>query len=489
VNIDEILILPVPEQMTILQSQSLKLWGPDKLKPEYTELEKQYNPNKHDVFNTGLRPFKEVKRAIENGQDQSGNETYRTQSEDVNRIAVPYQQLIVERAIGFMLGNPITVKSNADGDSQELLVEMIKRTLKDNKSQYFDRKLARVVMSQCEAAELWYFAEDPVFWKRTIKATTNNILKLRVKLLSPGAGDLLYPYFDETGDMTAFSRGYQITDVKGKVTEHFDTWTDTKAISRISENGGWVQTVTINPMGKIPVIYYWQQEPEWANVQSVIERYETKCSNFADTNDYFGAPMVKVIGEVTSLPGKTTQGKVIQLSQGSDASYMSWSSAPESEKLEFELLEKQIYSMTQTPNISFEQMKSMGGDMSGFAIKLMFTDAHLKVANKQELFGEMFTRRLNLIKHVCGNVINVSLSADVNLLEVEPVFEAFLPQNTKEEIEILAIARANKPLLSNQTAIERNPLAVNVDEEMTRMEADNQADTELVNRELNGSFV
>jgi hypothetical protein len=478
VKIEEILQLPVSDQISQLQQK--------KDIPDYNILRTQYDPEDHKVLQSLYRPGKSVRRST-GTTDSYGNEVYSTTTEEVNRIAAPFQRLIVERAVGFLLGNPVRLKSNADGQDQEDIIAMVQRTLDDNKSDYFNRKLARTVMSQCEAAELWYLVEDRTFWKRTLP-DGNNIFKLRVKLLSPGNGDSLWPWFDEFGDMTAFSRGYTVTDSDGKVTEHFDTWTANMQYQRISVNGEWIVTAIPNLIGKIPVIYYSQPEAEWSQVQTAIERYETKVSNFADTNDYFGSPMVKVIGEVASLPDKTTSGKVIQLTAGSDASYMSWASAPESEKLEFDQLEKLIYAMTQTPNISFEQMKSMGGDMSGFAIKLMFTDAHLKAENKIELFGEMFQRRFNLIKHICGNVINVRLQGVVDILWIEPVFTPYLPKNVKEEIEILSAARASKPLISQLTAIENNPLVGNYDREVDRMAEDVEADAAAITRELTGTF-
>lgn len=479
-TIDDILKLPVQDQIKLLQVR------PDI--PDYSELEQQYDPSQHDVHDTTLRPFKLVRRAT-GTTDSDGNPKYTTVPENVNRISVPFQRLIVERTVGFLLGNPVRIKSSADNPQQKDLTAMVERTLEDNKSKYFDRKVARTVMSQCEAAELWYLVEDDTFWKRTLTSSTlNHRFKMRVKLLSPSAGDKLYPYFDTTGDMVAFSRVYQITDSDGKVAEHFDTWTADKFVSREQLNGEWVVTPIPNAMGKIPIVYYTQEEAEWAAVQYLIDRYETKQSNFADTNDYFGSPMVKVTGEVMSLPDKTTSGKVIQLTQGSDASYMSWQSAPESEKLEFEILEKQIYSMTQTPNISFDQMKSMGGDMSGFAIKLMFTDAHLKAENKIELFGEMYQRRLNLIQHVCGTVINVALAAEVPMLVIEPVFTPYLPKNTREEVEILAAARPGKALISQVTAAEQNPLVENAEVEITRMNSESNAEIDMLTREINGNF-
>lgn len=479
-TIDEILQLPIDQQV-----EKLKVM-PDL--PDYeSELAPQYDPEQHDVFSTSIRPMKKVTRSTGN-VDSTGRDITETVYEDVNRIAVPFQKLIVNRTVGFLLGNPVKYKSFAETPGQELLADMVNKTLDDNKEVYFNRNVARTVMSQCQAAELWYIVEDPMFWSKTV-TNVNSIFKLRVKLLSPANGDKLYPFFDDYGDLVAFSRGYVIKDTDGRETEHLDTWTIDRIVKRKKPpSASWEEEVQANMMQKIPVIFYSQPQAEWAEVQSMIERYETKLSNFADTNDYFGSPMVKLTGNVLSLPNKATQGKVLQLDVGGDAEYMAWSQAPESEKLEFELLKNLIFSTTQTPNISFEEMRSIGSSLSGFAIRLMFTDAHMKVENKIEIFGEMFQRRVNLLKHILGTIINSSLAAEVDTLSIEPVFTPYLPKNTKEEIETLSIARGNKELISRETSLENNPYVANINEEIKRMDAEAQAEAEKAQSELTGTF-
>jgi SPP1 family phage portal protein len=453
--------------------------------PDYETLRKQWNPQEHDVFNTTIRPDKQVKKAT-GRKNEKGDDVFEYVTEPVNRLAIPFQRIIVNRAVGFLLGNPVRIKNYTLNNLQEDLAKMVEDTLDDNKIDSFNRKLARTVMSQCQAAELWYLVEDPEFWKTRLKESASAKFKLRVKLLSLKDGDSLFPFFDDFGDLVAFSRGY--TTMEGdKEIIHFDTWTNTVIIKR-EKRGDWTSDVKENPFKKIPIIYYSQEEPEWELAQSMIERFETKLSNFGDTNDYFGSPMVKVTGKVKSLPGKTASGKILEIEPGGDAEYMAWPHAPESEKLEFEILEKLIYSMTQTPNISFEQMKAVGSALSGFAIKLMFTDAHLKTENKIELFGEMFTRRLNLLKHILGTLINIKLAKEVDNLYMEPIFTPYLPKNVKEDIEILSTARMGKPIISNETALENNPLVSEVSEELKRMKSDTEAEIELQQRELTGSF-
>jgi len=100
----------------------------------------------------------------------------------------------------------------------------------------------------------------------------------------------------------------------------------------------------------------------------------------------------------------------------------------------------------------------------------------------------MYQRRLNLIQHVCGTVINVALAAEVPMLVIEPVFTPYLPKNTREEVEILAAARPGKALISQVTAAEQNPLVENAEVEITRMNSESNAEIDMLTREINGNF-
>lgn len=461
-------------------------------KIQYEDIKKQLDPKEHDVFDVVKRPMKTVKRP--SGQkDSTGKDVLTESKQEVNRIAIPFQRIIVNRAVGFLLGNSVKLKNYAETDTQKRLSEMIQKTWDDNKLDYFNRKLARKVFSECEVAELWYLIEEKgSFWQNVwqkIKAAVNGSAgkyRLRVKMLSQSSGDKLYPYYDETGDMVAFSREYQVTE-EGKKITRFDVYTAESRMKLVKRDTGWeLEKSEANPFKKIPVIYYKQDEPEWYLVQSMIDRFETLISNFGDTNDYFGSPMIFTRGKILGFAEKGEQGKVLQGDKDAQAEYLSWESAPEAIKLEIETLKELIYSMTQTPDITFSQMKSLG-NLSGVALKLLFMDAHLKVENHIELFGEMFQRRINLIKQVMGNVVDVSLAQDVELLDVEPVFTPYMPRNVKEDVEMLVHA-TNKPVLSVKTALEHNPLASDPETELALIEEEAKADLEIRQMELGATL-
>lgn len=210
------------------------------------------------------------------------------------------------------------------------------------------------------------------------------------------------------------------------------------------------------------VIYYRQEETEWESVQPVIERLEDLLSNWGDVNDYFGAPTYFFKGKMKGFADKGEVGRIYQ-GEGSDTDMkvVSWNSAPESMKQEMANLTNIIFSYTQTPDISFENMKSLSNNTSGAAIRLMFTDPHLKAETKEELFGEMFTRRFNVVKNGIANSIFATPPRIANSLRVTPVFSPYIPKNEMEMLQLINLSTQGKPTMSQEEGIEENPMVRN----------------------------
>ncbi|MBA7546507.1 hypothetical protein ES705_38899 [subsurface metagenome] len=80
---------------------------------------------------------------------------------------------------------------------------------------------------------------------------------------------------------------------------------------------------------------------------SEIDRVEMLISKSADTNDYFGAPTLKIKGKIADPPEKGEVGKMLRFTGKAgpdgktdygDAEYLTWTHAPEAVKLEYETL-------------------------------------------------------------------------------------------------------------------------------------------------------
>lgn len=426
------------------------------IKPE--DAQKQYDPKQHDITDPAKRQDKPI-------NDENGNVI---DTVKVARLPIPMQKRVVRLAATFLCGRPIELTSMPGEQTEKDLLEVVKKTWKDNKLDYKSKKLAKMMMSEMECAELWYTeTAEAGFWKGTANDQPKVKFKLRMKMIAPSLGDSLYPVFNASGDLIAFGRGYTIKEGSENV-EHFDLYTSSKNYYYAKgQNGFSLLKDEINIVGKIPVIYYSQYAPEWYDVQELTDRFEKSISNHADTNDYHSSPtMVAKNAKVVTMAKKGEQGKFVEIEgEHAELGYVSWDKSPESTKLEQENLEKLIYSLTDTPNISFEQMKSLG-TFSGIALKMLFLGAHMKASDHEENFGEPIQRRINYIIAAMG-VINVDFEKAITL-SIEPKFTYFLPKNESEMIDMLSTATTGG-IMSRQTATELNPLIEDAETEVERL--------------------
>jgi SPP1 family phage portal protein len=104
-------------------------------------------------------------------------------------------------------------------------------------------------------------------------------------------------------------------------------------------------------------------------------------------------------------------------------------------------------------------------------MKAFFMDAHLAVSKKEEIFGIGLQRRFNLLKAVVGKVIDTSLEAESEIVQLVPQITPYLPQNDTEKIENLTVAKTSG-ILSAETAVESNPLVEDPETEMERLKND-----------------
>lgn len=447
--------------------------------PDTESANKALDPKLHNINDAILRPDKRVKVDNDNDADSAqkvidtNGESTNFRTEKVARIALALQKLIIKRAVSFCFGNPVAYNSSPENTNQELVVKALNRILYDVKSDSMNRKVARSIFAFKECAELWF----PVK-KETNTYGFKSQYKLRCALFSPMFGDTLYPYFDETGDMTAFSRSFSRKSDDGKQSvDYFETYTDKEHWLWVNGANGY-DVVESYPrkiaIGKIPVVYGHQEQFETEDVDALIDRLEKLLSNFADTNDYHASPKIFTTGQINGWSKKGEAGAVIEGDEGATMQYVSWSQAPEAVKLEIETLLKMIYTITQTPDISFDSVKGLGA-ISGIALKLLFMDAHLKVQDKKEIFDEYLQRRVNVIKAFIGK-FNTALENDADMLEIEPEITPYMLTNEIDDLNYWMTANGNKAVISQEESIEKVGLSSNPKDTYTKIQDESSRD-------------
>lgn len=456
--------------------------------PPVSEYIKQLDPTLHDVMDPRVRPDKIINvdpqsdsygstRSIMTEQDYT--DAQGTKIEKVNRIALAWQKLIVKRAVGISFGNPVKYNSQPDNDAEKQLLDAVQRVLVESKEGPLNRRAARQLYGLTEVAERWYVTEGTE--EHTNYSETPTKFKIRVVTFSPKYGDELYPYFDDDRNMVAFSRKFLLKDEEGKKKNYFETYTADAFYMWFSDaegkqDGNWELVEGYpkkNPYGKIPIVYGCQEEPEYEDVEPLIARMEKLVSNFGDTNDYHASPKIVVKGHVNSFCKKGEAGAVLELDPDASAEYLTWSQATTAVKDEYNMLKELIHTLTQTPDISWDSVKGM--NVSGTALKLMFMDSILKVKDKEEVWIDYLTRRVNVIKAILAVIDRNRFEAPARTLNVEPEIVPFIVDDETTRINNILAASGNKQIVSQRSAIEKLGWASNVDKEMEDIEEEENA--------------
>ncbi len=402
---------------------------------------------------------------------------------EVAKVKTNIPKRIVRIAAAFLFGGQMNVNFSDENDAATHFEEVFDESLK---MKSVLNKFARVMMSETKSAL--------VFYPRPSEVDGEKKIVIKVKILSLKNGDF-WPHFDDYDDMDAFIRKYRATHTDGQERDFLWIQTAEKEMTFVEVSGEWVpipEKTLANLAKKITVVYAEQDDPEWEDVASSMDYYENRLSRMVDTNDYFGDPILKNYGE-SSLPSKNTVGKQISYPMKydeeagkfvhGDAEYLVWQQSIDSIKLELETLRNEIYSGSSTPDLSFENMKSIGA-LSGTAIELMFIETYIKAAEKMEIFGPVVQRCISVVKALIGNVTNTKLKEGLKAAKPEVTFDSILPDDLKEKIEMLVSANGGKAINSQETIVSNSPFTKNLTEELSRLK--NEAEEESSRNQLTG---
>ena len=139
---------------------------------------------------------------------------------------------------------------------------------------------------------------------------------------------------------------------------------------------------------------------------------------------------------------------------------------------------KLIYTITQTPDISFDAVKGLGA-ISGVALKLLFMDAHLKVQDKCEIFDDYLQRRVNVLLAYIG-MMNDALSKDCETIIIEPEIVPYMITSDIDDLNYWMTANGNKPVVSQEESIVGVGISKNPELTMKKLDEQSQRDNSFI---------
>ena len=411
---------------------------------DISQFQRQYDVKKHDIFQDKHKyPDQSILIPItdEEGNpmlDANGKERFRKSYRALNRVGLPYQKRIVD--IATMFQTAIPYKYTAE-DSP--LFTAFQEVIKSNKMSFSDSKICTEVKRYTQVAELWYPEEE-----KNEKYGVPSKFLLRHKILSPEKYKL-YPRFDDNNNLISFA--VESTTKEGEIV--FQAFTAEFIYTFTTKNGQTTTKVEPNIIGKIPVVLYQQEKPEWDAVQHLIEIAEVQRTYFSESNRKFGEPILMIAGKVEGkMSGNNTGGKVFEVKDGGNVQFV----VPPNESFDKEMSmnRRDIHEFSHTPDLSDEFYAGKGNMLSGVGRKLAWLPAHLKVKDNEAIFIPALQRRINIILAFLSKMY-LPFEKELKDIDITPIITPFDIDDDTEMIRTLMEANGGKALISQREAMQR----------------------------------
>ena len=388
-----------------------------------------------------------------------------------NKIPIPYPKYINEIALVFLYGRPVKWSQLSEGT--DYAYDSYKEWMRNIRFDAAVREAKRAAGAEGTSAILYHIYKD--------KNENPNLL---LNVLSKKNGDNIYIVKDQYKRLKSFAWGYYLTEAGNRTIYHVDIYTNEALYRAKRGDVGWEVLIVKNPIGKIPVLLF-EQEPEHADVQPMIDRSERMESTDADVNDRFSNPAMVATSEIlNSLPKAEDEAKLFILKNGGKVEYLTWDQASESKKNQFERLEKHILSKSFTPNVDFDNMKGLG-NMSAKAIRKVMLLAVIKAEKHKENHDGYMNRHVSLMKAILGNVLDYVHKSEYDALEIGHEFQEPFGDDVSELLSDLS-KQYNDGALSRETYVEMSYLVKDSKAEIERIK---QEEAEALERQQQMNIV
>ena len=446
-TLEEVLALPNEEMKIYYLMQGRRFPNPDPL-----ALLRDWDPRRHKIMDPNeYKKIRVLKKPAwveyDDNTKTSVQHSNEYEEKEPNRIALPIEQDQVNIHTAFTVGTEPTLDCTPADDSESALLGCVKRVFNTNKLKYQNRQIVRSWLSETEVAEYWYIVPDDGFWPKLKKkypdvfGNVPPMYKLKCQVWSPFRGDTLYPFYDDGGNLVAFSRRYKTVDLSGAEHECFMTVTDTMVYQWDLSKTWQPNSVRTFKHGftKLPVIYAHRPNTLCEKIRPIRERLEKCLSGYADCIDFHFFPILMLFGDLDNVKNTDMRNRIMQMT-GTDAKaeYLTWDQASDPVKVEIDTYFNQAYALTNTPRISFDQIKGTTA-LSGVAFRYVFMGIHAAVENHAEELGQFFQRRVNFIISALGS-INTTLWQPSKTLEINTEIVPYIIDSVDDKVTTAAKA-------------------------------------------------
>ena len=371
--------------------------------------------------------------------------------DEAARIYLGLEKLLVKRMTEFMFAIPVKrIYHNTEGnETRQKIAKAIESVYKYARIDSENIKRGNAYFASCEIFTIWY-----VVRKQNTLYGFDSKYKLKCKTYSPMDGVKLYPLIDELDDMLAMSFEYKKKVGDEEIT-YFETYTSDRHYKWKQDGGGWVQVGTVEEITlmKIPGAYVFRPVPVFHGLTRIRSELEYTLSRNSDVIAYNAAPVIKIAGQIKGEEDKGESRRIYRVENGGDVSYVSWSQAIEALKYHVDTLLKLYWMQAQMPDVSFDNMKSLG-NIGYDARQMLLTDAHLKVGDESGPWIEFFERECSVVKEFLKKM-KTEWAGEIDNIEVEHVITPFIQNDEDAMADRLFKLNGGKPVMSQLESIQQ----------------------------------
>ncbi len=368
-----------------------------------------------------------------------------------NRLMANYAKYIVDTTEGYFIGVPVKVTHEND---------LVDEAVNDfrNRADLADVESEASKLASIFGHSFIYMYQDEESETQAIENTPEDMFIVYDDTIAQNPLFAVRYFFDEEDNL----QGELITDT------HYYTLAS-------GENGLSITDERPHFYGDLPVVEIVQnseRQSAFDNVKNLINALNTALSEKANDVSYFADSYMKIIG--AELDEETLEqlrsNRIINMAGGdSEKVTIDFMTKPSADELQENLIERlidMIYQVSMTANMNDE---AFGGSISGVAMEFklqgMKNMAIMKERKMESSMNKMYKMLFNL-------PTNINASLKDEWLNLDYQFSRNIPRNLQDEAETMAKMEG---IVSKQTQLGVSSQVTNVQEEIERMEEENEA--------------
>lgn len=383
--------------------------------------------------------------------------TFSDPSKPNNRIAHSWANYITDTMTAFFLGEPVSYQ----GEDIEVL-DRLRYIFNENDEQDLNVQLARDCSKYGIAYELSYLEGGD---KKEVKLVKLNVLNT-IPIYDDGvSASLIYVIrFNEVKDL-----------VKNEINTTIEVYTG-ETVSTYSLKDGQLIPIDVevpHEFGIVPISVYKNNDDligDYENVMDLMDLYDRLESDTANAFDYYNDAYL--VFEGATIPenvAEMKENRILETPEGSKVYFLLKNAVDTEQENVKNRVVNDIHKFSKVPNMSDEQFAN---NVSGVAMKYKLLGLENSCSIKERKFKKGLQNRLWLI----SNILNIleGLSNETSLQDIKINFKRNIPNN---EVEVADYINKLRGLVSTETLISQLSFVEDVEEEMQKLEAENDFST------------